>query len=121
MNPTEDRPEDIAGNLFDQVIVPLAKSRKAAGRQPYFPLAGERGVKSYFEEPEVRAMGPADFEFPGGGTATGLVDALAGTWQREGEAGLVELAPGLKQLAETLSVDSDEGDGSVDIKCYTIF
>src|SRR5215470_12980406 len=92
MNSTdEDRARTLAGALFDEVVAPLAEARKAAGKQAYFPLAGSPGAKSYFEEPILRSMAPADFEFPGGGTTEGLVEALAELWTSEGEMALAAM------------------------------
>ena len=89
----EDRARTLAGKLFDEIVMPLAEARRTAGKQTYFPFAGEAGAKSYFEPPIVRVMRPADFEFPGDGTDAGLVDALAASWSAEGETGLAAMAP----------------------------
>lgn len=121
MNSTEDPARQASGALFDEVVVPLAEARKAAGQQAYFPLAKATGVSSYYDEPGVRVMAPSDFEFPGGGTAEGLVDALITSWTAEGESGLAAMAPRLKEVAEALRAESAEGDGSVNILCYTMF
>ncbi|MEX0641420.1 MAG: hypothetical protein WD468_01900 [Pirellulales bacterium] len=117
----EDRARRLAGALFDEVVAPLAAARKAGGSQAYFPMAGEQGAKSYYVTPTVRVMQPADFEFPGGGTAEGLVDALAEWWTAEGEIALASMAPSLKEIAETLQEQVVESDGSVSIFCYTMF
>ena len=117
----EDRARRLAGALFDKVVTPLAEARKVAGKQAYFPLAGEAGTKTYYEEPVLRAMQPADFEFPGGSTAEGLVDALAASWAAEGETGLAAMAPSLKEIAAALREEAAEGDGNVSILCYTMF
>lgn len=117
----EDRARRLAGALFDELVTPLAEARKVAGKQAYFPLAGEAGAKTYYEEPVLRAMQPGDFEFPGGGTAEGLVDALAASWAAEGETDLAAMAPRLKEIAAALREEAAEGDGSVSILCYTMF
>lgn len=117
----EDRVRALAGALFDELVVPLAEGRKQAGTQSYFPLKGEPGAKSYYLPPVANVMEPADFEFPGGGTAEGLIDALAGKWTREGEMGLVALAPRLKEISAVLREEAAEGDGKVSILCYTMF
>jgi hypothetical protein len=117
----QDRARRLAGALFDEIVAPLAEARRAAGKQAYFPLAAEPGAKSYYEEPVLRVMQPADFEFPGDGTAEGLVDALAAAWMAEGETGLAAMAPRLKEIAEALRDEAAEGDGSVSIFCYTMF
>jgi hypothetical protein len=117
----ENRARRLATELFDAVVTPLAQSRQVAGKQAYFPLAAEAGAKSYFEEPILRVMQPADFEFPGGGTAETLVDALAASWTAAGESGLAAMAPALKEIAGALRQEALEGDGSVSILCYTMF
>jgi hypothetical protein len=122
MSSTEaDRARATAAALFDDVVVPLAEARRAAGPQAYFPLGRDASAASYFDEPSLPTMQPADFELPGGGTAEGLVDALAQMWSAQGEAGLAALAPRLKQIAELLQAEAAEGDGSVSILCYTMF
>lgn len=117
----EDRVRTLAGALYDEVVVPLAEARRAAGKQPYFPLGGEPGAESYHVRPLARAMEPADFEFPGGGTAEGLIDALAAYWAAAGEPGLAAMAPRLKEIAELLREEAAESDGDVSILCYTMF
>ena len=116
-----DRARSLAGALFDEVVIPLAEARKVAGQQAFFPLAGEAGATTYYEEPVLRTMQPADFEFPGGGTAEGLIDALATSWTAEGETGLAAMAPRLKEIAAALKEEAAEGDGSVSILCYTMY
>jgi len=111
----------IAATLFEKAIAPLAEARRAAGQQAYFPLAPESAVGSYFDEPALRVMQQADFEFPGGGTAEGLIDALAAAWSAAGESELAAMAPALKAIAEALRKEAVEGDRSVSILCYTMF
>ncbi len=117
----DDRSRRLTGALFDEVVAPLAASRRAAGMQAYFPLAGEPGAMSYYVVPTVRVMQTADFELPGGGTPEGLVDALAERWTAEGETGLATMAARLKAIAEALQREVVESDGSVSIFCYTMF
>jgi hypothetical protein len=122
MNSTElDRARKAAADLFDAAVVPLAEARRAAGRQEYFPLERKPGATSYYDEPARRTMRPADFELPGGGTADGLVDALAAAWTAQGEAGLAAMAPGLREIVEALDDEAAEGDGTISILCYTMF
>ncbi|MBX7165040.1 MAG: hypothetical protein K1X74_01705 [Pirellulales bacterium] len=122
MSSTEvDRTRALAGALFDEVIVPLAARRKAAGQQAYFPLAGEPGAKTYYEQPLLGKMQPADFEFPGGGTPEGLLEALARYWQGQGETDLAAMVPRLKEIATAVADAAHADDGSVSILCYTMF
>lgn len=122
MKPTEpDRAGELARALFDEVVVPLAEARRTAGALPYFPCAGDSGTASYFTPPDALVMKPADFEFPGGGTPEGLVEAVAAHWSAQGERGLAGMAPRLLAVAEALRREDAEGDGSVDILCYTMF
>jgi hypothetical protein len=122
MSSTNDaRVRALASALYDEVVIPLAEARKAAGKQEYFPLARATNAESYYQQPIRRVMKPADFEFPGDGTAEGLIDALAAAWAAEGETVLASMAPQLKQIAETLKAEAADGDGSVSIFCYTMF
>jgi len=122
MNPTRTEPSiPLAGALFDELMVPLAKARRTSGAPPYFPLREEPSAKSYFGPPSLRVMSPADFELPLGEKSQGLIDALAAHWTRQGEPGLAAMAPRLKQLADALGDEAGENDGKVDILCYTLF
>jgi hypothetical protein len=39
----------------------------------------------------------------------------------EGESDLAAMAPRLKEIAEALSQEARQGDGTVSILCYTMF
>ena len=122
MNLTDKKhAQGLAEELFDQVVVKLAEARRSKGGQAYFELSRDAGMESYFEEPILRTMRASDFEFPGGGTAEGLVDALAKSWTKEGETGLAAMAPRLKEIAEALQEEAEDGDGTVSILCYAMF
>ncbi len=122
MTPTRSEPSiQLAGALFDEVMIPLAKARRTSGSPPYFPLQQEPGNASYFVPPSLEVMSPADFELPLGENAQDLIDALAAYWARRGETGLAAMAPRLKQLADALGDEAGENDGKVDILCYTLF
>ena len=116
---TQNSPEGLAHALFDAILTPAAEARRADGLGGYFPRAPARDAVSYFDGSGTRAQ-DLDFEFPGGGDADGLIDALSERWTREGETRLVNLAPGLKAIAQALAAEG-EGDGSVDPYCYTMF
>lgn len=121
MSSTEHNPSrKLAGALFDEVIAPCARTRAATGRQAYFPTGKDVDATTYYSEPWARVMGPADFEFPGGGTVDGLIDAVAALWVTQGETALAAMAPTLKDIAEALRGEAPDGDGSVSIFCYTL-
>lgn len=111
----------LSGALFDEVLVPLAEARHAAGAAPYFPPWKDAAVSSYFVRSDVTRLTSADFEFPGGGHAEGLVDALEAWWRAHGDHELAASAPRLKAIAQALRRESVQDDGSVDIFCYTLF
>ena len=122
MNPTStERSIQLAGRLFDEVMVPLAKKRQASGAAPFFPPRGDAGASTYFVQPSLREMRPADFELKVGEKSAQLIDGLAAHWTKQGEAGLVAMAPRLKELADALGDEASENDGKVDILCYTLF
>lgn len=112
---------EMAADLFEQAIEPLAAARAEAGDQAYFPLTADADRESYFEMPPQGVMTAADFEFPGGGTAEGLIEALSAAWTAEGELDLAVMAPVLREIAEALREEAAAGDGSVSILCYTMF
>jgi hypothetical protein len=113
--------DDLARSLFDLILVPLAEARHASGRGNYFARAPEAGGTSYFAVCERAAAQPADFDFPGGGDAAGLIDALEAYWIQQGEDGLAAMAPRLKEIAAALRGEAKESDGTVDVLCYTMF
>jgi hypothetical protein len=122
MNPSKsDRSVELAGALFDDVLVRLAEQRRTSGAPPYFPLGEESSQTSYFVKPSLGVMSPADFELEIGEKSEAMIDALAAYWTRRGETGLAAMAPRLKQLAAALGDEASENDGKVDILCYTLF
>jgi hypothetical protein len=122
MKQTElDRSARLAAALFDEVVIPLAKAKRGADSQVYFPLRPEAQAKSYFEPASTRTMNPSDFEFPGGGAADGFIDALAAFWAAQGETELAATAGRLKEIADALGDEVSQDDGSVNILCYTLF
>ena len=121
---SQTKPNDsarLSGMLFDDVLIPLAHARRAAGVPPYFPLGQDAQVDSYFDTSTVTTMRAADFEFPGGGNAEGLIDALAVYWTAQGDAALAAAAPRLNVIAAALRDEAVQDDGTVDIFCYTLF
>ena len=121
MSSTEgERSRELAGALFDDVISTVGKTRAAAGEQAYFPTAKDRLATTYYSKPLTAVMRPADFEFPGAGTADGLVDAVAALWDAQGDDELAAMAPRLKEIADALRGEVVESDGSVSIFCYTM-
>lgn len=121
MNPTEASGAELAARMFDQVLAPLAEAKRRAGAAPYFPSQRDPSLSSYFVDPSTPSMVASDFAFPGGGSATRLIEALVTYWTAEGETGLAAAGPDLVAIAHTLEAASSEGDGSVDIFCYTLF
>ena len=122
MNRTKsDRSALLAEAMFDEIVAPLAAAKRASSAQTYFPLWREANTKSYFELPSLKTMSPADFEFQGGGSPDGLIDALAAFWAVQGETELAAMAPRLKEFASALDDEAADNDGKVDILCYTLF
>ena len=116
-----DQSTSLSESVFDEVLVPASHARAAAGAAPYFPAWRDTAAQTYFERSSVRTMSPTDFEFPGGGTALGLIDAIAAYWLAQGEVALSAAAPRLKAIADALREEAVADDGSVDIFCYTLF
>ena len=111
----------VSGALFDEVLVPLARERQRENAQPYFPEWRDQAVRTYFVQPEIRVMTPADFDFPGSGTGAGLVQALGERWSAEGETVLCTAIPHLRSIVELLAGEAVDDDANVDIFCYTLF
>jgi hypothetical protein len=111
----------LAGALFDEVVTPLAQARRTAEEPPYFPTAAEPQAHSYYGTPLLSVMREIDFEFPGGGNPEGLIDALAAYWTAQSETALAAMAPRLKEIANAVTAEAAEGDGTISILCYTMF
>jgi hypothetical protein len=120
-DPKAKRSTELSKSLFDEVLTPLAVSRRDARLTPYFPAWRETKLKSYFTRPTVGRMSQADFEFPGGGTPSGLMDALARFWKTENEPELAAMKPRLEAVARALQEEAAAESGDVDIFCYTLF
>jgi hypothetical protein len=116
-----ERSTSLSHGLFDEVLVRLAHARRDANAAPYFPPWRDGATSSYFTPSSVGAMSPRDFEFPGGGTVEGLVDALTAFWTLEREPALAGAGPWLKAIANALRDEAQADDGNVDIFCYTLF
>jgi hypothetical protein len=117
----QDRWQQLAGRLHDEVLLPVAEDMAQSGASY---LAGWRsaGAESYFAPPLVAKMAPADFEFPGGGRVDRLIAELAGYWSARGDLLLVPAAERMKAIAAELETEgTGSHDGSVDIFCYTMF
>lgn len=122
MNSTKKEPSaELAGSFFDEVLTPLAKARRSAGKPPYFPLKEEASASSYFLPAPLKVMKPEDFELRIGDKAEELIDDLCRYWTKQGDTGLVAMGAPLKKVAEALSTEAAENDGRVDILCYTLF
>jgi hypothetical protein len=118
---TSPRSAILSGALFDDVIVPLANEHRGHSAPPQSPRWRDPDASTFFLLSSVSRMTAADFEFPGGGTAEGLVDALAAYWLGEGETRLADCVPHLREIVEALRDEVGNDDGSVDIFCYTLF
>jgi hypothetical protein len=111
----------LAGELFDQMVVPLAQARRASGSQPYFPTGPDANAGSYFVAPGTRKMHESDFELFGDDTSRDFIEALAAYWTASGETELAAMAPRMKQIAQAVINEAVESDGNVDVLCYTLF
>ena len=114
---TDGRATALAHALFDEVIAPAA----AGGKPSYLPHAGEPERITYFLQPSEPQLKPADFDFPGGGDADGLIDALVEHWTKQGENHLATSGQRLKEIIAALRAEGVESEGDVDPYCYTMF
>ena len=123
MSSTEtNRVASLAEELYGRFIVRLAEEQRAAGRLACFPLHAEPGAATYLEPVTLRVMKPADFRVPGrrngGGPCRRAIGVLDGAGQGLDLAAMIPL---LHDLSSALTRNYEEGDGSVDILCYTMF
>ncbi|HRX82632.1 MAG TPA: hypothetical protein P5307_26375 [Pirellulaceae bacterium] len=107
--------------LFDDIVIPSAEAMRATGHDGYFARARDVKALTYFGPPSMPIMQSADFDFPGGGNATGLIDVAAQHWIAEGEEHLACMCPGMRKIARALEEEAAVSTGDVDIMCYTMF
>lgn len=121
MSPTDEPTwDELAGALFDEVIVPLAQARRDASIAAFGSAEREAGTATYFSEPSSPSISGTAFE-TSWGDATGLVEALLTHWNDLGESDLQVLGPRFLAIAERLADEPAESDSSVDVLCYTLF
>ncbi len=121
MKQTSSPAEELSRKLFVEVLLPLAETRRMNGAQPYFSVARDSDIQSYFEHLKGGPMSDAEFEFPGGGNADGLAQALVAHWAAEGEVELGATRLRLEAIAAALRKAAMQANSDVDIFCYTLF
>ena len=111
----------LAGELFDRVLIPMASARRTCVA-PDHPQAGlGNGGASYLSPVSVSVMAAADFEFPGRGSADGLIEALAAFWEGSAEPELLVLTSMMRETAAALREEVVANDGTVSVFCYAMF
>lgn len=123
MSQTESRRRSaqLIGELFDELVVGLADERgRTPAKSPYFALSPDPSAATYYMTPRRARLSPQDYELQGG-TANGLLSALSTLWTEQGDVELLPLVPRLREIAEALSAEQAESDGTVDVLCYTLF
>nr|WHW29212.1 hypothetical protein [uncultured bacterium] len=121
MNPTDEPTwDELAGALFDEVIVPLAQARRDASIAAFGSAERDAGMATYFSEPGAPSISGTEFA-TSWGDAAGLVEALLVHWNDLGDSDLQVLGPRFIEIAERLAEEPAESDGSVDVLCYTLF
>jgi hypothetical protein len=96
-------------DFFREVLVPVALSERARGRE-YFALRPDASSESYYVEPTKREMQPADFELRASESIEAFVRELAALWSSEGREDLAAMAPRLTSLAYELREDEEQSD-----------
>lgn len=98
-----------AADFFNEVLVPVALSERASGRE-FFALRPDVEAESYYVEPTKRAMKPEDFELRASESIEEFVRELATLWSSEGREELAAMAPRLASLASELREDEQQSD-----------
>ncbi len=98
MNSTD---ELALGQLFDEVLLPIAARMQVAGVQP-FPLRPEVSWLSYYVRRKRSAMLAADFSAPACADGDELACRLAAHWQALGRHELAAAAGRFAQVAAAL-------------------
>ncbi|MFL6285131.1 MAG: hypothetical protein ACJ74Q_18470 [Pyrinomonadaceae bacterium] len=98
-----------AADFFREVLVPVALSERALGRE-FFALRPDAVAESYYVEPTKRAMSPEDFELRASESIEAFVRELAALWSSEGREELAAMAPRLASLASELREDEQQSD-----------
>jgi hypothetical protein len=110
MNSTKDREQDgrlRAAAFFNDVLVPLARRERAAGRE-FFALRPDAAAESYYVEPTRRTMTPDDFELRAAESVADFIRELAALWVAEGRGELVAMAARLGELASVLGAEEQQ-------------
>lgn len=122
MNSTKEAKADpLSRSVFSGFIIPLAKSLGPEGRAACLEIGRNSAGNSYFVTSSQTVMQVSEFEFPGGGTADGLIDAYSRFCQTSNHEELLEMLPQLREIAGALQSEMAEASGDVDIMCYTMF
>ncbi len=110
---------DLAGDFFDEVLLPWARSQP---ERRFFPLGAEPGAESYFTEPSRRVMTPVDFVLRGAESRAEFIDELMAMWRRQGDDDLTAMRERLAELAEKMTAaDSEESETELPAFIYAMF
>lgn len=112
--------KELAGKLFDELIVSTREARTTESGNTFFPLAANPDADSYFSAPAKKTLSAADFTAVYGNNED-LLTALAKLWEAEQQDDLNALLPGLHKIVQALQNEHRRQDGDVDILCYTLF
>ncbi|MEO7495824.1 MAG: hypothetical protein ABIT83_14900 [Massilia sp.] len=92
--------EQVTGDLFDEVLMPIAERMRANGKAP-FPLAPDVSQLSYYVRRRRSAMTHDDFRSGSCADAGELAVRLAALWDTLGRVELSQHAARFAELAET--------------------
>lgn len=110
MNSTDEK---ALGQLFDEVLLPIATRMRAAGVQA-FPLQPDVSWLSYYVRRKRSAMAAADFSAPACADGAELAQRLAAHWQALGRHELAAEAARFAQVAAALKSAREASDAPAD-------
>ncbi|MES2900349.1 MAG: hypothetical protein V4723_11515 [Pseudomonadota bacterium] len=114
MNSIDDADvEAMLGTLFDQLLMPIAESMRAEGREA-FPRKPDVSWLSYYVRRRRSVMTAADFASVACADGAEFVQRLQAHWQHLGRDELVAVAPQFGAAAEALRLARQPGAPSAE-------
>jgi len=112
--------ERLAHEFWEENLLALARRTAGGGSAPYFALAPDPALPTYFIRRTKTRWTATDFEAQSTQSPRELGAALAQFWQAAGNPELARLAPRFAELAERV-YDVDTQTGEVTPFMYVMF
>ena len=116
----DTKKQDAIHTFFEKILLPL-RQKLNVEQQPLFPLSKDPDIESYFIERTSTSMNSEDFEKCSGiDSQETFLTVLESFWFSRGEEELLQIAPQLAKLAQTLK-SIDKQTDKVSPFVYTMY